>query len=199
MYRAFETAHFGPLYYTMRQTSIVTYIHVPWMTHWRFSLEQSELFVAGEGRWIGSDPDGSHQTGSQTHLLSCPRDIPSPLNNREQAEQLLIVEVWDCTRARYSEGMPWAWGRGYIEARTDTTQQSGHTPDKEVDINHITVYVSRYTETNTIGMLSPNDGRLSGAKQSGFVSSRESRQTSPAVCIRFECYWYGQNVSNRTC
>jgi hypothetical protein len=26
-------------------------------------------------------------------------------------------------------------GRGYVEARTDTTQQSGQTPDKEVDIN----------------------------------------------------------------
>jgi hypothetical protein len=34
-------------------------------------------------------------------------------------------------------------GRGYIEARTDTTQQSGQTPDKEVEI---TVYVSGYTE-----------------------------------------------------
>ena len=38
------------------------------------------------------------------------------------------------------------WGRGYIEARTDTTQQSGQTPDKEVEIKNITVYVSGYTE-----------------------------------------------------
>ena len=38
-------------------------------------------------------------------------------------------------------------GRGYIEARTDTTQQSGQTPDKEVEIKNITVYVSGYTET----------------------------------------------------
>jgi hypothetical protein len=37
-------------------------------------------------------------------------------------------------------------GRGYIEARTDTTQQSGQTPDKKVDIKNITVYVSGYTE-----------------------------------------------------
>jgi hypothetical protein len=28
-------------------------------------------------------------------------------------------------------------GYGYIGARNDTTQQSGQTPDKEVDINHI--------------------------------------------------------------
>jgi hypothetical protein len=46
-------------------------------------------------------------------------------------------------------------GYGYIEARTDTTQQSGQTPDKEVEIQNITVYVSCYTETDTTGMLSP--------------------------------------------
>jgi hypothetical protein len=39
-----------------------------------------------------------------------------------------------------------ALGRGYNEARTDTTQQSGQTPDKEVEIKNI-VYVSGYTET----------------------------------------------------
>ena len=27
-------------------------------------------------------------------------------------------------------------GRGYIGARTDTTQQSWHTPDKEAEMNH---------------------------------------------------------------
>jgi hypothetical protein len=51
-------------------------------------------------------------------------------------------------------------GRSYIGDRSDTTQQSGQTPDKEVDINHISVYVSGYTETDTTGMLSPNNGRL---------------------------------------
>jgi DNA-binding sugar fermentation-stimulating protein len=40
-----------------------------------------------------------------------------------------------------------ALGHGYIEARTDTTLQSGQTPDKEVEIKNITVYVSGYTET----------------------------------------------------
>jgi hypothetical protein len=38
-------------------------------------------------------------------------------------------------------------GRGYIKVRTDTTQQSGQTPDKEVEIKNMTVYVSGYTET----------------------------------------------------
>jgi hypothetical protein len=38
-------------------------------------------------------------------------------------------------------------GREYIEARTHTTQQSGQTPNKEVEIKNITVYVSGYTET----------------------------------------------------
>jgi hypothetical protein len=33
----------------------------------------------------------------------------------------------------------YALGRGYIEART---RQSGQTPDKEVEIKNITVYVS---------------------------------------------------------
>ena len=41
----------------------------------------------------------------------------------------------------------YALGRGYNEARTDTTQQSGQTPDKEVKIKNITVYVNGYTET----------------------------------------------------
>jgi len=46
-------------------------------------------------------------------------------------------------------------GHGYIGTRTDTTQQSGQTPDKEVEIKIVTVYVSGYTETDTTGMLSP--------------------------------------------
>jgi hypothetical protein len=40
----------------------------------------------------------------------------------------------------------YALGRGYIGARTDTTQQSGQTPDKEVEIKNITFYVSGCTE-----------------------------------------------------
>jgi hypothetical protein len=44
---------------------------------------------------------------------------------------------------------------GYLETRTDRTQQSGQTPDKEVEIKNITVYVSGYTETDMTGMLSP--------------------------------------------
>jgi hypothetical protein len=44
---------------------------------------------------------------------------------------------------------------GYIGARTDTTQQAGQTPDKEVGITNITIYASGYTETDTNGMLSP--------------------------------------------
>jgi hypothetical protein len=41
------------------------------------------------------------------------------------------------------------------DSRTDTTQQSGQTPVKKVEIKNITVYVSFYTETNTTGMLFP--------------------------------------------
>ena len=43
---------------------------------------------------------------------------------------------------------------GYIEARTDTTQQSGQTPDKEVEIKNITFYISGYNESDTTRMLS---------------------------------------------
>ena len=64
-------------------------------------------------------------------------------------------------------------GYGYIEARTDTTQQSGQTPDKEVEIKNITVYVSGYIETDTTGMLSPPTVRLfSVAADMAFQCSR---------------------------
>ena len=53
-------------------------------------------------------------------------------------------------------------GYSYIGARNDTTQQSGQTPDKEVEITNIIVYVSGYTETDTTGMCLP---RLSGANK----------------------------------
>ena len=53
----------------------------------------------------------------------------------------------------------YALGYGYIEARTDTTQQSGQTPDKEVEIKNINVYVSCYTEINSLECYLP---RLSG-------------------------------------
>ena len=46
-------------------------------------------------------------------------------------------------------------GYGYTGARSDTTQQSGQTPDKEAEIKDITVYVRVYTETDSNGMLSP--------------------------------------------
>jgi len=46
-----------------------------------------------------------------------------------------------------------ALGYCYIWARTDTTQQSGQTPDKGVEIKNVTVYVSGYTEADTTGML----------------------------------------------
>jgi hypothetical protein len=47
-------------------------------------------------------------------------------------------------------------GHGYIGTRTDTTQQPGQTPDKEVAIKIVTDYVSGYIETHTTGMLSPS-------------------------------------------
>jgi len=46
-------------------------------------------------------------------------------------------------------------------------RQYGQTPDKEVDIKTITIYVSGYIETDPNGMLSPNNGQLSGDKKVG--------------------------------
>jgi hypothetical protein len=51
----------------------------------------------------------------------------------------------------------------------ETTQQSGQTPDKEVEIKNITVYASGYTETDKTGMLSLP---TVWCQQSEFVSSR---------------------------
>jgi hypothetical protein len=48
----------------------------------------------------------------------------------------------------------YALGYGYNGARNDTIRPSGQTPDKEVEIQNITVYVSGYTETDTTRMLS---------------------------------------------
>jgi hypothetical protein len=39
----------------------------------------------------------------------------------------------------------YALGCGYTGAGNNTTQLSGQTPDKEVEIKNITVYVSGYT------------------------------------------------------
>jgi len=66
----------------------------------------------------------------------------------------------------------------------ETTQQSGQTPDKEVEIKNITVYVSRYTESDPTGMLSPPTVWL---QQSELVSSRQSGQIPAAVRMGFEC------------
>ena len=67
-------------------------------------------------------------------------------------------------------------------------------PDKEVEINNITVYVSGYTETDTTGMLSPP---TVWRQQSEFVSSRQSGQTHAAARIGFECRCNKLNVSNK--
>ena len=51
---------------------------------------------------------------------------------------------------------------------------------KGIRYNHITAYVSSYTETDTNGMLSPNNDRLSGANKVVLFSSRQSGQIPAA-------------------
>ena len=59
-----------------------------------------------------------------------------------------------------------ALGRGYIEARTDTTQQSGQTPDKAVEIKsllfmlaatlkpiRLECYLSRLSDVNKVSLF----------------------------------------------
>jgi hypothetical protein len=81
-------------------------------------------------------------------------------------------------------------GRRYIGARNDTTQHNNldRPPDKEVEIRHVIVYVSGYTEIDTTGMLSPS---TVWRQQSGFVWSRQSGQIPAAVCIGFESCFNG--------
>ena len=45
---------------------------------------------------------------------------------------------------RMTSPRPCCYLRGYIRATDDTTQQSGQTPDKKVEIQQITVCVSGY-------------------------------------------------------
>ena len=46
-------------------------------------------------------------------------------------------------------------GRGYIEARTDTTQQSGQTPDKEVEIKNITDFLTGAQDSHLQTVMIP--------------------------------------------
>ena len=78
--------------------------------------------------------------------------------------------------------------RGYIAAKNDTTQQSGQIPDKEVEINQITVCVNGYIETDPSGMLSPP---TVWSNKVGLFPSQQSGQTPVAVCfgIRMLLQW----------
>ena len=114
-------------------------------------------------------PDSTCESNTVHHFLSSPSKCPRGLRPRL---------YWN-------------------QKRHNTTQQSGQTPDKEVQIKQIIVYVvSCYSETDPTGMVSPP---TVWRQQSEFVSSRQSGQIPAAVCIVFECCCNGQNVCNRTC
>jgi hypothetical protein len=78
--------------------------------------------------WTSDQPDAETSTGQHTTLTKnkhpCPRrdsKLQFQQNNRPHIHAL---------------------GYGYIGARNETTQQTGGTPDKEVEIKNITFYVS---------------------------------------------------------
>jgi hypothetical protein len=74
---------------------------------------------------------------------------------RSVVSRVLLTAVYMSFISQSHVVCPPILGYGYIGASTDTTQLSGQTPDKEVEIKNITFYVSGYTETNMTGMLSP--------------------------------------------
>jgi hypothetical protein len=75
-------------------------------------------------------------------------------------------------------------------------QKKKKTPDKEVEIKNISVYVSGYTVTDTTGMLYPP---TVWCQQSEFVSSRQSGQIRTAARKVFECRWNGRNCCRFKC
>jgi hypothetical protein len=56
-------------------------------------------------------------------------------------------------------------------ARTDTTQESGQTPDKEVKLGYSVAYGSGCTERDPTGVFSPSNFRLTARNKLGFFKS----------------------------
>jgi hypothetical protein len=114
------------------------------------------------------------------------RDLCLTIHALKETDSLDFGGIRTHNASKRAAGDPRLLGRGYVGARTNTTQQSGQTPDKEVDINHMTAYVSGYTETDTTGMLPLKKGPTVWRQQNGFCSSRQSDQIHAAVCIGLE-------------
>jgi hypothetical protein len=53
-------------------------------------------------------------------------------------------------------------------ARTDTAQESGQTPNKEVKLGYSVAYGSGCTERDPTGVFSPSNFRLSARNKLGF-------------------------------
>jgi hypothetical protein len=83
---------------------------------------------------------------------------------------------------------------GYIEARTDTTQQSGQTPDKKVEIKNITQkqFTSRspmdknakHTQmTYTCGHILRNNSNPMKRKSAGGIVTAQSTAEDPLKMV----------------
>jgi len=74
---------------------------------------------------------------------------------KEPASSIFCPEDW-CSTVLRNPGNDQAW---YSKAtdilELETTHQIGQTPDKEVEIQNINVYISGYTETHTTVLLFP--------------------------------------------
>ena len=99
-------------------------------------------------------------------------------------------------RPHHSESFPKPKAATTLEPETTQHNKSGQTPDKELETQHITVYVSGYNETDPTGMLSP---QTVWRQHSEFDSSRQSGQIPAATCIGFECCCNGRNICATRC
>jgi hypothetical protein len=80
----------------------------------------------------------------------------------------------------------------YIGARTDTTQQSGESPDNTTDykkINHITAEGGGYTETDPTCLLSVYNCLVCHNQKASF------RADGLEICVSCEFWCNGQNLS----
>ena len=60
-------------------------------------------------------------------------------------------EEFEPTISAGERSQTYALGRGYIEARSDTTQQSGQTPDKKVEIKTLLFMSAATLKRQTAG------------------------------------------------
>ena len=96
--------------------------------------------------------------------------------------------IWFWSNFSKAEVITLNLGYGCIGTRNDITQQSGETPDKEVELKNITVMLAATLKPIRLECYLP---RLSGANKVSLFGAKQSGQILAAVRIGFECRWNG--------